>query len=154
MQFSLRALFLVVSLSAVFCGILFALPVALSLIVLTLLSFLLPPLVVGGIVYGRDGVRAFWIGCAVSGFVSTFVASIWRFVVCIEMIEGNPWFLPVNEEVRWIVAILASFHLLIFFSGGAIVVVMRRLCCDKKNGKESGDDRGKARDALPLSSSI
>lgn len=150
MQFSLRTLFIFVSLSAVFCGIVFSLPIAGSIIVLTLLTSLLPALVTGGIIYGRNAVRAFWIGSAVTGLIPSIVAIFSGYMVCIEMLFNRPPLSRVDEDMRWIVGIITACFLLIFFSGGAIVIAVRWLCLDKKHGKVTG----KTSDALPKASSI
>ena len=61
MRFSLLSLLSLVGGVSVYCGLMFATPVALSLIGLKLIGVCVPPVVVGGIIYGRDPWRAFWI---------------------------------------------------------------------------------------------
>lgn len=67
MRFTLKTLFAAVFVSALICGIFFALPGWLSLCVLGLMWFLAPSVLIAGIVYGRGYGRAFSIGCVSAG---------------------------------------------------------------------------------------
>ena len=67
MRFTLKTLFVAILVSALICCVLFALPARLTLIVLSSLFFLAPPILIAGIVYGRGYGRAFSIGCVSAG---------------------------------------------------------------------------------------
>jgi hypothetical protein len=63
-QFSTRTLFIVMSASAGLAWIFFAPPQWVGLLVLYLLYLMLPAATLAGVIYHRDGWRAFFIGCA------------------------------------------------------------------------------------------
>jgi hypothetical protein len=121
MQFSLRAFLIFVGLFSAYCGLTFALPVALSTLGLTLLTFLFPPIIVGGIIYSRGTLRAFWIGCAASGFIPLIVALYLG--VSITIATFGDWG-DLEEGGRWYCAGLAFCHVLVAVYG-VIVVAMR-----------------------------
>src|SRR5688572_16510865 len=67
MRFSLLALLMATGAIAIVCGIFFALPDFVSVLVLFALAFsLFPSMAVSGIVYGQNHSRAFAVGCAAS----------------------------------------------------------------------------------------
>lgn len=121
MQFSLRAFLIFVGLFSVYCGLTFALPVALSMLGLTLLTFFIPPLIVGGIIYSRGAMRAFWIGCAASGFIPLIVALYLGVSVTFLAFSDSG---DLEDGGRWYCAGLAFCHVLVAVYG-MIVVAMR-----------------------------
>ncbi len=86
MRFTLRGLFIVVTLAAVLCAVLFALPSGISLIVLGLSTLSITPACIAGVVYGRGKIRAFAIGCLTTGWWISFATFYYGIVV---MFEGD-----------------------------------------------------------------
>jgi len=121
MRFSLRSLFIVIACTSIYCAVVFAIPVVLSFLALTVMTLLFPPIAVGGIVYGRGAWRAFWIGCAASGFVPCFIAAYMGTTVSAMLLLGDYDSEDVN---RWYCAGLAFCHALVVVYG-MIVVAMR-----------------------------
>lgn len=136
MQFSLRAFLIFVGLFSVYCGLTFALPVALSLLGLTLLTFLCPPVIVGGIMYGRGAMRAFWIGCAASGFIPLIVALYLGISMTIAAFTELG---DLDDGGRWYCAGLAFCHLSVAVYG-LIVVAIRWFSGGARPAKTGGED--------------
>ena len=67
MQFTLKTLMAAVLVTALLCGVFFALPGWLSVLVLLFFWAMAPPALITGIVYGRGYGRAFSIGCVSTG---------------------------------------------------------------------------------------
>lgn len=65
MKFSLRALFGVMSAVAVYVALVFATPPLVSLILLSIFSYLLGPAIFIGVIHDRGWMRSFWIGCLI-----------------------------------------------------------------------------------------
>ena len=66
-RFSMRTMMWTVTAAAVVCAVFFALPVVISMFILTGILLLLPPILIAGIVYGRGYGRAFCIGVVCTG---------------------------------------------------------------------------------------
>ena len=135
MQFSLRAFLIFVGLFSIYCGLTFALPVALSLLGLTLLTFLFPPVIVGGIIYSRGSTRAFWIGCAASGFIPLIVALYMGFTVTFLAFSDLG---DLDDGGRWYCAGLAFCHLSVAVYG-LIVIAMRWFSGSVRPAKTEGE---------------
>lgn len=88
MRFTLKTLFVVVSVAAVLCCAFFALPGWLSLIVLGTLFSLIPPAMIAGIVYGRGYGRAFSIGGMSAGGCLPFLYLYYSFAFLMNLIHG------------------------------------------------------------------
>lgn len=86
MRYSLRGLFIVVTLAAVLCAVLFALPDGIGLIVLGLSTLSVTPACIAGVVYGRGKIRAFAIGCLTTGWWISFATFYYGIIV---MFEGD-----------------------------------------------------------------
>ena len=110
--------------------------IILSLLGLTLLTFFFPPLIVGGVIYGRGAMRAFWIGCAASGFIPLIVALYLGVSVTIAAFSDIS---ELEEGGRWFCAGLAACHVLVAVYG-AIVVAMRWLCGGARTARREGND--------------
>jgi hypothetical protein len=136
MQFSLRAFLIFVGLSCIYLAVTFALPVVLSLLGLTLLTFFFPPLIVGGVIYGRGAMRAFWIGCAASGFIPLIVALYLGISVTIAALSDIS---ELDDGGRWFCAGLAACHVLVAVYG-SIVVAMRWLCGGARMAERQDDE--------------
>lgn len=67
MQFRLKSLFVLTFIVALICAALFALPDAVSVIVLFTVGMVTPAATITAIIYGRKAVRAFAIGVLASG---------------------------------------------------------------------------------------
>jgi hypothetical protein len=124
-QFSLRSILLCIVLLSLYFGLAFATPPTIAIIGLVLLSAVMLPAIVGGIIYARASWRAFWIGCATGAFPLGF---FWWYI----MLLGS--FIPVNqgEESKTGIYYLAAFHCLVIVDG-VIVVVVRWLCVRRSN---------------------
>ena len=117
MQFSLRALLIVVTFAAIYCGVLFGLPVSNSVFVLAGLSGILPGIIVGGIVYSRSQWRAFWVGCAAGG-------------VAVGFFLGLQVFLPSyagGNDTKYLLYGMAIWHSLILLNGMVVAAISWRL---------------------------
>lgn len=88
MQFTLKTLFVALSVAAVLCCAFFALPGWLSLIVLGTLFSLIPPALIAGIVYGRGYGRAFSIGGISAGGCLPFIYLYYSFAFSMSFITG------------------------------------------------------------------
>lgn len=117
MQFKLRTLFAIVSLCCIYCGIVFGLPPAASLIALCLLTVSMPSLIVGGIIYARGAARAFWIGCAASGFIPFLVSAYLGFAIAVAVFDES----GDGEEARWYLFAIAICHSLVALQGLIVV---------------------------------
>ncbi len=115
MQFSLRALFVALTLAAVYCGVLFGLPTSIGNRFVSLFSIFLPAVIIGGVVYSRETWRAFWIGCAVGGVPLFLYAS-----------SGviSPTYAGREDPDRWYTYFFAIWHCVIVVNG-LIVITMR-----------------------------
>ena len=127
MRFSLRTLFLIVSVLGVYLAVVFALPPIVSGVCLTLVTFIGIPVVVTGVVYDCGYSRTFWIGCATSAIIPLLMLLYLSFGV----------FLPIYSDAdggedRTASLIFTLGHGLVGLSGG--VAVAARWLIDKKNG--------------------
>lgn len=73
LQYNLRTLLLAMFAFAIATWVVFVLPGLLGLFILTLISLIVPGLIVAGIVYCRGTVRAFCVGAAPGSGLMTFV---------------------------------------------------------------------------------
>ena len=108
-----------------YCALLFAMPPAIRFGGLILVSVVLIPVIVGGIVYARGAWRAFWIGCATGASPMA-----WYFAI------GAVAFIPVyqgqeSHEFRYM---LAGCHLLTLVDG-VVVVIVRWICVRQSKDK-------------------
>lgn len=76
MSFSLKTLFIAVTVAAILLAIFFALPAEISTFVCTLISVVAPAGFVSWIVYGRGYGRAFAIGCTAASAILLFSTSL------------------------------------------------------------------------------
>ncbi len=86
-QFSIRSLLVVTTIVAVIVWVLFAPPHVVGAVVLVGVCLLLPPIVIGGILYQRDYWRAFFIGAAPWALVLLFGLA----VLSIDALEDGDW---------------------------------------------------------------
>ena len=133
MRFSLRFLIVVTAIIAVYCGLVWGVPTAVGLILLSLLTTFIPPLIVGGIIYGRGTARAFWIGCAASGFIPFLVAAFYSFQWSFVRMDG------INElgDEGWILTLTMAICHALVFANGLIVVLSKWLYAPKGDRAES-----------------
>ena len=119
MRFSLRSIFILMAGVAVYTALLFARPDAIAGVTMSILSALLLPITVGGVIYAQNAWRAFWIGCAVGILPMTFLM----------LMTGGGYFFIFNDmddasSFRTLFAILHGYILL----NGLIVVGVRWFC--------------------------
>jgi hypothetical protein len=136
MRFSLRGLLILVGGLSVYCALVFTAPVVLSILGLTMMSLFVPPVIVGGIIYGRGAWRAFWIGCAASGFIPFFVAAYLGLSMSAMILTGDD---ELDDAGRWYGVGLAFCHALVFFNG-IIVVAMRWVYGDGRADRPATSD--------------
>lgn len=119
MRFSLRSLFFLMAGVAVYCALLFAEPTWIGMVSMPILTLMILPVAVGGIVYTRGAWQAFWIGCA---------AGIGLMILMLLTFSSGIFFsLSSGDEVWQFRLIYAILHGLILISG-AIVVGVRWFC--------------------------
>jgi hypothetical protein len=86
-QFSIRFLLLLTTVVAVIVWVLFAPPHVVGALVMVGVCLLIPPVVVGGVLYQRDYWRAFFIGAAPWALVLLFGLG----VLSIDVLQDGDW---------------------------------------------------------------
>lgn len=129
MRYSMRRLLIAMTLASIYAGVAFGSPPRLALVLLGLLSFVMPAIYVGGVVYSRRNWRAFWIGTAVCGFIPTLYVD-WFVVVFSLEFDEDFWFQLFSRSessdfVMGVVMLVVAQTLPCL--GGLACVVMRRL---------------------------
>lgn len=134
MRFTLKTLFVVVSVAAVLCCAFFALPGWLSLIVLGTLFSLVPPALIAGIVYGRGYGRAFSIGGISAGGCLPFIYLYYSFAFSMSYING---FDDLDDESVLGIRVVFAVILFLVCLGGLAAISVRWLSlrANRKAGK-------------------
>lgn len=125
MRFSLLKLLIITTAVSIYAAAVFALPWLLGLLVLGGITFIMPGMYAGGILYSRKYWKAFWVGCGVSGVVPTLVG-YWYIMSMVFDIEWQDLIERGNEEQRLLLGILALLQLFPLL-GGLAAVAMRRI---------------------------
>lgn len=130
MRFSLRTLFLIVSVLGVYLATAFATPPIVSAVGLTLVTYAMPPVVVTGVVYDRGYAHTFWIGCASAGTLPYLIAVYYGFGAGVMVL--TEWGDIDSSDGRILTIAVTVCHSLVFFSGG--IAMVTRWLIEKKNG--------------------
>jgi len=140
-RFTLKTLFVAIFVSALICCVFFALPARLTLIVLSSLFFLAPPILIAGIVYGRGYGRAFSVGCVSAGGCLPFVYLYYVYGLAMMFSDGD-WLSEVdNDTMLTIKVYFAVATVLIGLSGlAAMSVRWLSLRLNRKDDKLSASD--------------
>lgn len=129
MRFSLWNLFVFISAAAVYLAVAFTAPVMVSVFAQVLLSLLLVPVAVTGIVYDRGYGRTFWIGCVGFAAVPYLMAlsSSFTFGMLLTLEDLAD---ATDEDSRSFVVVFAVFHTLTLVSG--ILAVLTRWLIERR----------------------
>ena len=119
MRFSLRSLFFLMAGVAVYCALLFAEPTWIGMISMPILTLMILPVAVGGIVYTRGAWQAFWIGCTVGTGLVILIMFLFSSGIIFSVSNGDD-----DWQFRLIYAILHGLILI----NGAIVGGVRWFC--------------------------
>ncbi|MDA1053142.1 MAG: hypothetical protein O3C40_22030 [Planctomycetota bacterium] len=135
MKFSLRTLFIWLTAIAVYLAIVFAVPASGSMLLMFLISCLLGPAILTGVLYARGHARTFWIGCATTGILPyvilvyhgtsfEYLRNLWRW---------DNW-TGTGDKENYTYPFVAA-HLLILASG-LVAVAVRRFVSGQKRSCE------------------
>lgn len=115
MQFPLRALFALMAVVSVFCGLVFGAPPIVTLPVLLVILWISPSVWINGILYGRGAWRPFFIGGTMGGLVPHLGALYYSIMSAVSMIgNSNSWseLLITGNEARWANIYIAAIFLI------------------------------------------
>jgi hypothetical protein len=131
MKFSLRTLFIWLTALAVYFAIVFAVPVVVSYACTILMTFVMMPVIVTGVVYDRGYARTFWIGCATTGAIPYLMVCYYSIFASLLFFAddfiGDEW---------WMARIaFAVCHGLVLLSGG--IAMAARWLIERKNRRRS-----------------
>jgi hypothetical protein len=133
MRFSLKSMLVWTGAIAIYCGILFGLPIGVSLFVLIVGTMLvMPSTIVTGIVYARGPLRAFFIGCGAAGSWALLIALYFATMIVMTGGEALAMFADADDDaaaMKWGFAIL---HGATVFSG-VFALGVRWLCIRGRN---------------------
>src|SRR5687768_14394060 len=87
MQFSLRTLFIITGVICVYCGILNA-PQFIAIPLFCAIVWLMPAYWIAGVIYAREGRRAFFIGGLAAGAVPFAAMALFSIVM---ILDDGPW---------------------------------------------------------------
>lgn len=122
MQFTIRSLLVVTALVSVLCGIVFAAPPIVAVPMLCAILWVCPAFWVNGIIFGRDGWRAFFVGGFMAGLVPHLVALYFSVMGIALVFSGEPLDDMVGGlELPWPNLLIAAILLgpgLFAFAGG------------------------------------
>jgi hypothetical protein len=122
MQFTIRSLLVVTAIVSLLCGIVFAAPPIVAVPILCAILWICPAFWVNGIIFGRDGWRAFFVGGFMAGLVPHLVALYFSVMGVAVVISGEPLDDIIGGiELPWPNLIIAAILLapgLFAFSGG------------------------------------
>jgi hypothetical protein len=90
MQFGIRTLLVLTLLAAVACGVFFAAPIVLGMLLLMIATLALAAVLVAGTVYGRGGGRAFAIG-GLAAYGAWVVAGVPIVFVSMTTFDSSPF---------------------------------------------------------------
>lgn len=131
MRFRLKTLFLITSLVAVVCGVLFALPEWLSCLVLVAFVMVSPAALVAGIIYGRGARRAFAIGFLACGGWALFGMPYYLVVTFSDGIDG---IMEIDSPTALMIKIAFVAYYGFLSLSGLVSIGIRRLCYQGRNG--------------------
>jgi hypothetical protein len=122
-QFSIRTLLIVTTACAVIVWVLFAPPHAVGFLMMLAICFVLPPIVLAGIVYQRNYWRAFFIGAA----PWTAALCLWLSFLLIDSLEDGDWielpFIRADDAIE--LKLMAGPPLGIICASGLAAVAIR-----------------------------
>ncbi|HJT34503.1 MAG TPA: hypothetical protein VJ783_20905 [Pirellulales bacterium] len=130
MQFRLKTLFVLTFIVALICAALFALPDAISVIVLFTVGMVTPAATITAIIYGRGAARAFAIAALASGGWA-----LWCLPLLIASATNNLIFneFTVDEELAIIVKIVFVAYYGVLGLAGLVGVAVRRFLYRGRN---------------------
>lgn len=98
MQFTIRSLLVVTALVSVLCGIVFAAPPIVAVPILCAILWVCPAFWVNGIIFGRNGWRAFFVGGFMAGLVPHLIALYFSYMAIVIVISGEsePEIIPMD----------------------------------------------------------
>lgn len=125
MQFTIRSLLVVTALVSVLCGIVFAAPPILAVPILCAILWVCPAFWVNGILFGRNGWRAFFVGGFMAGLVPHLIALYFSVMAVIFTFSGESLEELIDMNLPWPNLIIAAILLApgcFAFTGGLIGV--------------------------------
>ena len=123
MQFTIRSLLVVTALVSVLCGIVFAAPPVVAVPILCAILWVCPAFWVNGIIFGRDGWRAFFVGGFMAGLVPHLVALYFSVTAVVLVFSGSGQSLDdlIDVNLPWPNLLISAILLapgLFAFAGG------------------------------------
>ena len=90
MQFHIRTLLILMVVVSLLCGVVFAAPPLVCVVVLCTILWVCPAVWVNGIVFGRGAWRAFFIGGFMAGLGPHIAALYYSIMISAAIFDGNP----------------------------------------------------------------
>ena len=121
MQFTIRSLLVVMALVSVLCGIVFAAPPIVAVPILCAILWVCPAFWVNGIIFGRDGWRAFFVGGFMAGLVPHLIALYFSVTAVILVFSGQSLNDLIDTNLPWPNLVISAILLapgLFAFTGG------------------------------------